>query len=407
MSDQTLSRWLTVTLIAGLTLQACGTDSASDGPRDADLAGGAVAAVSSAAGDASSRIPQVTARGVSDSAFAALIEGLSEPGGFFDTDNLISNERSYLHVLGALERMGVEGGAFIGVGPDQSFSYISAVRPEMAYIIDIRRDNLLQHLWFKALFEAAPTRIEYLSRMFGRPAPPDPAAWTEATPEALASWVDEQPYDRAYEAQVWEELLDHVEALGVPLTADEMAKIGTIFHQFAQAGLGLRFTSHFRGPRPGYPTYRDLLTETDFQGRQASYLATEAAYVTVRNLQLADRVVPVVGDLAGSHALVAIGEDARSRGLQVSAFYTSNVEFYLVRDGIFGDFADNVASLPMNDRSMIIRSLFNRFETLPQSRPGYTSTQLLQPMEGFVDAWEAGGFAGYWDLVTRHDVPLN
>jgi hypothetical protein len=34
---------------------------------------------------------------------------------------------------------------------DQSFSYIAAIRPAVAFMIDIRRDNLLMHLMFKAL----------------------------------------------------------------------------------------------------------------------------------------------------------------------------------------------------------------------------------------------------------------
>ena len=84
--------------------------------------------------------------------FAALSEQLSEPNGDFDTDNLISNESSYLHVMPALEQGGVTGGAYIGVGPDQNFSYIARIRPASAFIIDIRRDNLLLHLLFKALF---------------------------------------------------------------------------------------------------------------------------------------------------------------------------------------------------------------------------------------------------------------
>src|SRR5258708_1271179 len=87
--------------------------------------------------------------------FAALVEHLSEPGGDFGGDNLISNEQSYLHVMPALERAHVNGGAFVGVGPDQNFSYIAQIKPAIAYIIDIRRDNLLLHLPFKALFAEA------------------------------------------------------------------------------------------------------------------------------------------------------------------------------------------------------------------------------------------------------------
>ena len=93
-----------------------------------------------------------------DSAFARLVQRLSEPGGYFDSDNLISNETSYLHVLDGMRRLKVQGGAYIGVGPDQNFSYIARIRPTTAYIIDIRRDNLLLHLLFKALFARSTTR---------------------------------------------------------------------------------------------------------------------------------------------------------------------------------------------------------------------------------------------------------
>ena len=112
-------------------------------------------------------------RAQTDSAFARLIERLSEPGGYFDTDNLISNEASYLHVLGEMRELGVQGGAYIGVGPDQNFSYIAELRPTVAFIIDIRRDNLLQHLLFKSLFVLSRNRVEYLSLLFGRPPPED------------------------------------------------------------------------------------------------------------------------------------------------------------------------------------------------------------------------------------------
>src|SRR3954453_15325164 len=69
--------------------------------------------------------------------FASRIAALSEPGGNFDTDNLISNEKSYLHVVPALRDAGLSGGTYIGVGPDQNFSYIAQVRPSIAFIIDL------------------------------------------------------------------------------------------------------------------------------------------------------------------------------------------------------------------------------------------------------------------------------
>src|SRR3954466_14192725 len=82
--------------------------------------------------------------------FAALVARLSEPGGYFDSDNIITNEASYLHVASQLEKVHVHGGIYLGVGPDQNFSYIALIKPQIALLIDVRRDNLLEHLLFKS-----------------------------------------------------------------------------------------------------------------------------------------------------------------------------------------------------------------------------------------------------------------
>src|SRR5499427_9776429 len=113
--------------------------------------------------------------------FAQTIARLSEPNGYFDTDNLISNESSYLQVVPELAQRGVHGGAYVGVGPDQNFSYIAATRPSIAFIIDIRRDNELLHLLFKALFKESRTRADYVSLLVGRTPPADADAWRAAT----------------------------------------------------------------------------------------------------------------------------------------------------------------------------------------------------------------------------------
>src|SRR6185503_1789569 len=89
-----------------------------------------------------------------------------------------------------------------------------------------------------------------------------------------------------------------------------------------------------------------------------SFLDTPEDYRFVRDLSRARRIVPVVGDFAGPHALPAIGDWVRSRGLAVSAFYTSNVEFYLLRDGRFERFLANVHRLPSGPESVIIRACF-------------------------------------------------
>ena len=56
----------------------------------------------------------------------------------------------------------------MGVGPEQNFSYIAALKPSMAFIVDIRHGNLDVHLMYKALFEMSDNRAEFVSRLFSR-----------------------------------------------------------------------------------------------------------------------------------------------------------------------------------------------------------------------------------------------
>ena len=113
-----------------------------------------------------------------DSAFAALVARLSENAGYFDSDNIISNEESYLQITTQLAKVGTHGGVYVGVGPDQNFSYVALIRPSIAFMLDIRRDNLLEHLFFKSLFALSRNRTEFLCRLFGKPMPADIDKWT-------------------------------------------------------------------------------------------------------------------------------------------------------------------------------------------------------------------------------------
>lgn len=346
-------------------------------------------------------------RVTADSAFAYEIARLSEPGGVFDTDNLISNEASYLHVLDQLRDLGVSGGAYVGVGPEQNFSYIAHLRPSVAYILDIRRDNMLQHLMFKALFALSRNRMEYLCLLFGRPAPDDLEAWTARDVSELLGYLERAAVTEQSAVHARRALDGAIATFGVPLSARDTATIDRFHREFIRAGLSLRFRSAGRAPRFFYPTYRDLALERDRSGGRASYLATEEAFRVVQSLERRDLVIPVVGDFAGPHALEAIGRAVAERGERVSVFYTSNVEFYLFRSGVFADFARNVASLPAAENAVIVRSLFHNTLGIvhPKTVPGYYSTQLAQFFDVFLrEAAGDGGYRGYWDLVTRGEL---
>jgi hypothetical protein len=216
-----------------------------------------------------------TGRAQRPSPFAAQIAALSEPAGYFDTDNLISNERSYLQVLPDLARRHVRGGAYIGVGPDQNFTYIAEVRPSIAFIVDVRRDNLLLHLLFKALFALSRTRVEYLAQLFGRPAPADIDAWRTASVDTLVAYLDAPSLPRSVGEPGGVEAARHrvdetIARMGVPLSTEDRATIDRFHRRFIADGLSLRFQSTGRPPQNYNPTYRDLLQDTDASGRHGS-----------------------------------------------------------------------------------------------------------------------------------------
>ena len=327
----------------------------------------------------------------SQSSFAAQIAALSEPGGFFDTDNLISNERSYADVLPDLDRAKVRGGAYVGVGPDQNFSYIAAIRPSIAVIVDVRRDNMLLHLLFKSLFAMARTRVEYLALLVEREIPESPADWPQRSIQQIITYIDgasvpARPVLSARRAK----MVERIKAFGVPLSAQDLQTIDRFHGRFGEAGLGLLFQSTGRAPQAYNPTYRQLLVRTDHTGRHGNFLASEDGFQFLKALHARDLVIPVVGDFAGPKALAAIGRFLTARNERVSAFYASNVEFYLFRYGTFPRFVANLGQLPRAQNAVIIRSIFD----------GGGSTSTTQPLGELIDGYALGRFRQYGELAS-------
>ena len=332
-------------------------------------------------------------------AFAATVAALSEKGGYFDTDNLISNERSYLQVIPDLRRQGIRGGAYVGVGPDQNFSYIGAVRPAVAYIIDVRRDNLLLHLLFKALFDISDTRVEDLANLLGQPLPPAVNGWRQAPIDRLVAYLEKTPLRRDATPERTKRIERAIRGTGVVLTNEDMSTIAAFHRRFIDEGLRLRFNSTGRPPQAHYPTYRDLLLETDSAGAPANYLASEASFQFLKSMHAGDRIVPVVGDLSGPSALQAIGRDIAERGEKLSAFYVSNVEFYLFGLGTYPRFVSNLRGMPRTKTAVLIRSVFGRYS--PAGRPGDASTSHLQGVGDLIGGFDEGRYRSYGSLVAR------
>jgi hypothetical protein len=340
--------------------------------------------------------------------FARLVEQLSESGGYFDTDNLISNESSYLHIIGTIRAQGLKGGAYIGVGPDQNFSYIAAVRPEVAFILDLRRDNLLLHLLFKSVFESSRNRLDFLCVLFGRPAPQESRSWDDRPLVELVNYVERLPADAARHRRTHQQLAERIRGYGLPASVVDYATIRRFHDEFVRSGLDLRFASYGRGPRTYYPTIRQLYLEKDLAGKEASFLAREEDFRFVQSLERRGRVIPVVGDFGGTRAFRAVGRYLTEQRLGVSLFYTSNVEFYVFRQGAFRRYVENVGALPWAAGALIARSYFGGVlgQPHPQARAGYASAQLLQTVASFQRRTRQPDSVSYWDLVTTDALEL-
>jgi hypothetical protein len=113
---------------------------------------------------------------LSNAEFWGLVEAFSEPSGYFQSDNLVSNEHTFQHVVPALEKLARPGSVYLGVAPDQNFTYLLALKPQLAFIVDIRRGNLQTQLMYKALIELSLDRADFVGRLFARPRPVRPDA---------------------------------------------------------------------------------------------------------------------------------------------------------------------------------------------------------------------------------------
>ena len=337
--------------------------------------------------------------------FSRIIRDFSEEGGYFLSDNFVSNETSYLHVMDKLEELGTVGeGAYIGVGPEQNFSYIARVRPRIAFIIDIRRQAMIQQLMYKALFHLSENRLEFLSRLFSSPITRE-APEVGALLPALVDYFDRRPGEEAVFRENLSTVLKTIEEdFRFPLTEEDRAGLEYVYSIFWEANLDIRFWFRGRWSWGYFPTLRGILLEKELDGDLGNFLAQEEDYRFVRELHLQNRIIPVVGDFAGPKAFRTVGNYLKENGYSVSAFYTSNVEQYLFRNGVFADFAENVRQLPVSEKSLFIRAFTGRGGFHPARVPGHRLTTVLQKITTFLDDFDQERYPNYWALVTTNFI---
>ncbi len=341
--------------------------------------------------------------------FSRIISTFSEEGGFFRSDNFISNETSYLHIVDKLLRLEPGGGAYIGVGPEQNFTYIAKLRPRIAFIVDIRRQAVLQHLMYKALFHMAKDRTTFLAILFSRDVRAAGIPSPDADIESILAFLESRPEDEAIFMANLEAIKRAIEdSFRFALSDSDRAGLKYIFSAFKEEGPGIRY--RFGGPGwPGspwsrFPTLRDLILEKDLSGRLGNFLASKRDYDFLRDMQERNCIIPIVGDFAGGKALNSVGEYLRAHNAKVSVFYTSNVEQYLFTSGVFRDYAANVRRLPLSETSLFIRSFPNMREFHPARIGDHRLTTLLQKIQVFLADLDQGLYRDFWTLATTHYI---
>jgi len=321
------------------------------------------------------------------------ITDFSEPGGVFPSENFLSNESGYQEVIPALLKTVKPGGTYIGVGPEQNFTYIVALQPKIAFIIDIRRQNMLEHLFYKALMETSTDRAEFLSRLFARPAVHSMA---NSTAEALFRACKlGHPISSLFETNI-RHVVEYLEKQkGFTLSDQDKAGIRHVAQAFFKSGPNLSYTfTGGYGDSRRMPSYSDLMTESDGVSRNWNFLATEDQFQAIQRMQRSNLIVPLVGDFAGPKAIRSVAQYVQEHGSTVRAFYTSNVEQYLSQDSKnWKRFYDNVAFLPTDSTSTFIRYVVEA-DRYDRARTSLTST-----MTSTINAYRGGAIQQYYDIV--------
>jgi hypothetical protein len=328
---------------------------------------------------------------LSDSEFWQLVRDLSEPNGQFQYENFVSNEYNLQWVIPTLLAKGQPASAYIGVGPEQNFTYIAALRPKIAFIIDIRRQNLLEHLMYKAIFDLSRNRSDFVSLLFSRKAQTAPngnATAAELFRPYQTADADRNLFERNLTKILHRLTVEHK----FTLSDDDRKNIRYVYSTFSQHGPALDYTigGFFGFDAP--PNYADLMTADDGQGNMRSFLSSEENFQIVKKLETDNLLIPVVGDFAGPKAVREVGRYITAHHTIVTAFYLSNVERYLFNTaGAWRRFYVNVALLPYDKDSVFIRSIFDA---------SYGSDSKLSGIDEIMAAFSASRIRNYGDVIA-------
>jgi hypothetical protein len=345
---------------------------------------------------------------ISDKDFWRMIVDLSEPGGSYPYENFVSNELQVQDVVPALKVTMKPGGVYMGVGPEQNFTYVEVLQSKLAFVIDIRRQNMLEMLLYKALFELSPDRVDFVGRLFSRVRPA--GLDTKTSPADLFRAYSNAKADADLYAQNLQAIKASMTKHGYELSADDLSKIEHVYDVFYRGGPGINYAFASPSTPPnlaGSPGYARMMNTTDAAGRNSAFLANEENYQYVREMQRKNLIVPLVGDFAGPAAIRNVARYLKERNSTVAVFYISNVETYL-DDSQRQVFYDNVAALPVDSSSMFIRHILGNPARLNLSwwKPGMSNVSTVAPMSDLIRAVQSGRRPTMQEIIRDTKDPV-
>jgi len=340
---------------------------------------------------------------IPDQTFWKMVTDMSEPDGYFQFENFLSNELAYQYVIPRLLQTTKPGGVYVGVAPEQNFTYIAALRPKIAFIIDIRRQNMIELLMYKALFETSETRADFLSKLFARRRPAGLSERSTAS-QLFSAFNKVRPDDALYKQnlQAMKDLLVKTHRFGLRASdlADRSSRssLDYVYFTFVQAGPSLDYSTG--GPAGFFnsPSYADLMEIDDGTGQLRSYLATEENYRFIRDLERRNLIIPLVGDFGGAKTIRSVGQYAKEHESVIAAFYLSNVEQYLFESFRADMFYDNVSTLPLDASSTFIRAFSNPGGGLGVGGRSFRFESTLSSMTELIQEFRAGRVRQYGDV---------
>ena len=335
---------------------------------------------------------------IPDAAFWRMVTDFSEEAAPFRFQYM-SNEREFAALIPELKKSTKPGGVYLGVGPEQNFSYIAALRPRIAFIFDIRRENMLEHLIYKALFEMSPNRAEFISRLFSRGTPAGLS--DKSTASELFQAFGRVPRDAQLFTQNLQAMKDHLmKDRRSLLTRQDQSAIDGVYRTFFDAGPGIPYPGRNFGGFFYGGSYADLMTATDDDGQPRSYLASEDNFQFLREMHRQNLIVPLVGDFAGTKAIRAAAGYLKEHQATVTTFYTSNVEQYLFEQADdWQRFYTNLATLPLDSSSTLIRSSHFAPAGARLRRVPSNYVMLRSSIADLVKAFKEGRIQNYYNAI--------